>query len=278
MHKVKSYLSKEVNSQPKYFVVVFLLFALSCAFFPCSDIAEATSLFFGLGIVRFVYAIFAVILIIICGFKSVFNPLNGLKKQWLIALVALIVAINNAPIIGLLCGNVTVSVSAFEFLQYIFYCISIGLYEEFFYRGLILICVLIALKDKEHYALKALIVSSIIFSLSHLVNLFAGSSVAAVIMQLGYTFLVGMLCGLVFVFTKNLFACVLIHAVYDVGGLFVGNVGTGDMWDGVTIALTVVIAISAIVILLIKYVKNYKDIDVVMQEFLQSDSENKTAE
>ena len=89
----------------------------------------------------------------------------------------------------------------------------------------------------------AIVLSGAVFSIVHLTNLFSGGSPGGVILQIGYSFLIGSMCAVVLLRTANIWACVLIHTVYDFGGLFVPNVAQGKIWDGATVTITAVLGV-----------------------------------
>ena len=91
-----------------------------------------------------------------------------------------------------------------------------------------------------------------IFSLIHLVNLFDGASPGAVLMQIGYTFLVGGMCAVVLVASKSVWICVAVHAVYNFCGTIVPRLGETQGWDTPTIIVTTVLA-SCTCILYVRY-------------------------
>jgi hypothetical protein len=68
-------------------------------------------------------------------------------------------------------------------------------------------------------------------------------------MQIGYSFLIGGMCAIVLLYTRSLVFPVLIHAVYDFGGLMDAHIATGTRWDPLTVTLTAVFGVTAAVIL-----------------------------
>ena len=90
----------------------------------------------------------------------------------------------------------------------------------------------------------AIVISSVIFGLVHLVNLFSGGSAMGVILQTGYSFLIGGMCAVILVKTKNIWYCVLLHGVYNFAGGVVPECGGGDIWNTPTVILTTAIALA----------------------------------
>ena len=84
-----------------------------------------------------------------------------------------------------------------------------------------------------------------VFALVHLVNLFAGASPAAVLMQIGYSFLIGGLCAAVLVASGSVWMWTAVHAVYNFCGTILSRFGEGVRWDNLTVGLTVGIGLAA---------------------------------
>lgn len=170
--------------------------------------------------------------------------LKPVGRAWLFCLPALLVAVNNIPWLGLLSGRVTITGSAGQIAWFLAESLAIGLFEELAFRGV----VLLMLTEKRHASradlLRGILLSSAIFGLVHLTNLLMGADPAAVLLQLGYSFLIGAMCAVVLFKTANIWLCVLIHAVYDVGGNMVGRVATGRLWDTPTVVITAILGVA----------------------------------
>lgn len=175
----------------------------------------------------------------------ILNPLE--KPFWrslLFAIPPLLVAINNAPLYCLFFGDgEMIHGEASYWVMFILECLAIGLFEEFAFRGVIFLM----LAEKRHTTRKGLFISlmltSAIFGAVHLVNLFAGAGIGGVILQIGYSFLIGAMCSVVLLKTRNIWLCVLLHAVYDFGGKIIPTLFKGTMWDTPTVIVTAVLAV-----------------------------------
>ena len=69
------------------------------------------------------------------------------------------------------------------------------------------------------------------------------------ILQIGYSFLIGAMCSVVLLKTRNIWLCVLLHAVYDFSGTLVPTLGAGTWWDTPTVIFTVILAVATTVYL-----------------------------
>ena len=114
---------------------------------------------------RAVVATGAVILAIICGFKPFSKPVLSLSAI-LLSVLGLMVCVNNFPVIGFATGNVVLTEDP-EIFKYICLCISVGVAEEFMFRGFVMPLLSVALKGKKHAPLLTVALSAGIFSFCH---------------------------------------------------------------------------------------------------------------
>ena len=82
--------------------------------------------------------------------------------------------------------------------------------------------------------------SSVIFGVVHLANIFVASP-GAVLLQIGYSALIGGLCCMVLLETGNIWLCAIIHALYNFGGGVVSRLGGGTIWTPAEVALTAIL-------------------------------------
>ncbi len=189
-----------------------------------------------------------------------YRVLNPIRKPFLKSLLfcipAFLVVINNMPILALVWGNATlVHTEWYFFLWFGLECLAIGLFEEAAFRGV----ALLMLAEKRRSTTKGLFISillsSAVFGVIHLANLLTGADPGAVILQIGYSFLIGAMCSVVLFKTANLWLCVLLHAVYDFGGHLVSTLGEGKLWDTPTVVLTAVLAVLTTVYMVVAFVR-----------------------
>ncbi len=174
----------------------------------------------------------------------ILNPLaKPFWKSLLFLLPSLAVAINNFPLIGLATGAAKITDPLGGVLILIAYCVAIGMFEEFAFRGLFYLMILDGRRKSTKQIFWTTALSSAIFGLVHLVNLAIGANPGATVLQVGYSFLIGAMCAIVLLKTANIWYCVLLHTVYDVGGtiLFLGG---GVRWDTLTVVITAVLGVA----------------------------------
>lgn len=175
----------------------------------------------------------------------VMNPLRKpLFRSLIISLPAWAVVINNAPLLSLKWGDAYLTYTQPRYLLWFgAECLAIGLFEEFAFRGVILLSFAETRRTTRSDLFKCILLTSAVFGAVHLANLFAGAGIGAVIRQIGYSFLIGAMCSVVLYRTANLWLCVLLHAVYDFAGDLVPTLGGGTWWDTPTVVFTVVLAV-----------------------------------
>jgi membrane protease YdiL (CAAX protease family) len=88
----------------------------------------------------------------------------------------------------------------------------------------------------------SIVLSSCVFGLVHLVNIFT-SSPGAVIRQIGYSALIGAMCSIVLIATRNIWLCVICHGVYNFCGGIIDKFGNGNMWTVPQIICTATVAV-----------------------------------
>ena len=174
--------------------------------------------------------------------KGMLLPRFGLKT-FLVFLPCMAVAINNFPFIAFFSGKATIDASPSVVAVYALSQLAVGFFEEMAFRGCIFTVVLQRCKKNRLGAFLAIVISSVIFGVIHAVNIVAGSSIDAVVLQIGYSFLIGGMCSVILIKTSNIWYCVILHAVYNFAGGVVPSCGGGEIWDTPTIILTAVVAV-----------------------------------
>jgi len=208
----------------------------------------------------------------------VLDPLRKpVGKSLLFLLPSLAVAINNFPLIGLATGNAYVTDPIGGVLIVVAYCLAIGMFEEFAFRGLFYLMILDGRRSSTKQIFLTTAISSAVFGLVHLVNLAIGASPGATLLQVGYSFLIGGMCAIVLLKTANIWYCVLLHFVYDLGGTIL-YLGGGVRWDTVTVIITAVLGVAVAVFMVISLLRiKPEDVERLFPEKeTKSQSEPKT--
>jgi membrane protease YdiL (CAAX protease family) len=176
-------------------------------------------------------------------------------KVLVCTLVPLAVVINNLPILGLLTGAAYITKPVNYVIIFAIEAISIGLFEEFAFRGVLLPFVLENRRKDRKSIFFATVLSSVAFGAIHLLNLFAGAGVGYVALQIGYSFLIGGMCAIVLLYTRCIWICVSLHAIYDFCGYLIPTLGDGIIWDPITVAVTAVLGVVALIFMLLWFSK-----------------------
>jgi membrane protease YdiL (CAAX protease family) len=168
-------------------------------------------------------------------------------KVLLCTLVPLAVVINNLPIIGLITKNAYIVEPISFVLVFALEAIMIGMFEEFAFRGVLFPFILENRKSSTKSIFWATVISSSAFGAVHLLNIFAGAGIGGVLLQVGYSFLIGGMCAIVLLYTRCIWICVALHAIYDFCGYLVPTLGDGIIWDPITVIITTILGLFALI-------------------------------
>ena len=259
--KIKEIIKERAFSSPVLSAISASLFAVVIFSVPSLFVPIVSEGgLFALNIVcRTVAFLLALFLARACGFK-LFNKPNAAASAILLFFLGLLVCVNNFPIIGFAAGDVWI-VRDRGIARFIFYCVAIGVSEEFVFRGFVMPLIGHKLAGNPRAAFWTVALSAAIFSFCHLFNIFS-AGVVPTLLQAGYTFLTGCLFGTIFLFTENIVFPILLHAVYDVGGLIFSEpfgIAVGDMWNVYTIIITAVLGVFAAAVFAVKLWKYKSD-------------------
>lgn len=120
---------------------------------------------------------------------------------------------------------------------YVGFAILVGFVEESIYRG-IMIKILLPLG-----ILPAILTSSILFSVTHMLNLLSGQSIGQTGLQLVYSLLIGIVLAQLFIKTGNIYPLILFHSLHNLIQ-FLGSGGSSTILDTAVIIILVATAIS----------------------------------
>lgn len=178
---------------------------------------------------RLAVGIFLIVLMTTRGYAETLKPKLHIKYL-LWSIPCFLVAIANFPFTALLSGTAVIERMDLLWI-FLLKCIAIALMEEIFFRALLLPLFMERFAKKRYGALISVVSSSVLFALMHLINLFFGAGVGETMLQVGYTFLIGCMLAVVLLKTKNIWLCVIIHALFDIGGTIVTDLGSGLFQD-----------------------------------------------
>lgn len=232
---------------------IIYLFAVGLTGLPCEQVGRLftddprIATIAGMAVCR---AVSAVVMLFFCIQLGLFDAPRPAVRSLRAALPALLVALNNAPVIALISGTAAVTAQASAVVLFAFECVAVAAFEEVAFRAILFPLMLQRFGTGARARFSAVLLSSALFGFTHLLNLFSGAAVGATALQVGYSFLIGCMLAVVYLHTGSLAGCILLHAVYNFGGMLVPTLGQGafaDIWNLPTVLITAVLAVFAIV-------------------------------
>ena len=203
-------------------------------------------------------------LIIMLNMGNILLPSKGRKlDEFLFLIPCFAIAINNFPIISILSGDAYISFEAMGIGMYALECLFVGGFEELAFRGFVFLLVLERMKKNTKGAFLAILISSVLFGAVHIVNLFAGADPVSVLLQIGYSSLIGALTSVVLIKTRNLWYCIVLHSLYNFCGGIVSSFGGGIIWTASEVLVTVVISLLVAVYVVFVFVRT-SDSEIAM--------------
>lgn len=189
-------------------------------------------------------------------FTRVLCPIGNKKPLlWLLALPGLVIAVNNFPFISFFWGSCNVNFDIGSILFFALVCLGVGFFEEMAFRGCAFMLILKGRTQSRGAIFLSIVISSAVFGLVHFINVFFGASPIAVLLQIGYSALIGALCSMVLLLTRNIWLCVILHASYNFCGGLIDNCGVGVQWIPAQMIFTAVVAIAVAVYFIVVFLK-----------------------
>ena len=181
--------------------------------------------------------------------------------------VCMVIAVNNFPFLAYIRGDAYISEGILEIILFAVMCLGVGLFEELAFRGCVFTLILRNKRSSRADVFWSIVLSSAVFGVIHLTNLFAGASFGSVFLQIGYSFLIGAMCSVVLIKTGNVFCCAIIHAVYNFAGTVIPTLGGGDMLNVPTVIITAIIALAVATYIVIELVRfDVRSLDLIFEE------------
>ena len=166
-------------------------------------------------------------------------------------------------LVGLICAVMAfifsydkpdITPSASTVIGFIFYNLAIAVSEEFLFRGAMFTQMLDSWKNKKSFIWVAILISSIIFGLRHFLNLITTpNTLITTIGQVLFTFMAGFYLCAVYLRTRNVWVCIIIHFLED---LFTGfwaivssSAATAQTVDGTIGNMVMLIAVHSIYVI-----------------------------
>lgn len=167
-------------------------------------------------------------------------------QKCLFLIPCFIIAVDNFQFYAFFQGKMElINTHPLDFLLFIGYCLSVGLFEECIFRGVVFSLLADWLPKNKKGFLWTYVLSSVIFGLAHLLNGFS----LATLLQVGYTILTGGLFAFCLIKTKNIICCAAVHAVYNFCGLLFGTESNLGLGAGVVLDLGTAITMLIVSVL-----------------------------
>lgn len=173
--------------------------------------------------------------------KTLLPAPRTIPRALLWSLPCFAVAVVNFPFTAVIGGAATVDRTDLLWL-FLLKCFSIAFMEELFFRA-ILVPVAVERFSGKYRLLFATLFTSAVFALVHLINLFYGASIGGTMLQVGYTFLIGCMLAVMLVKTENVWLCVAVHFIFDIGGTIITDLGHGAFQDLTFWILTAIVGV-----------------------------------
>lgn len=173
------------------------------------------------------------------------------------------------PLLLLCCSNFFVvmlqnftlkgEIDLFKIITGLFLSMGVAIVEELLFRSQVLEEFL---KHKNKFS--SILYSSLIFGSVHLLNISSLSSIPMVLVQVCYTFFLGMILGIIYVFRKNIILPIIFHFSFN----FLNDILVIELfvikWDFLFFLVNIILGIILIlyVIYLVYISKKGVDIDV----------------
>lgn len=188
-----------------------------------------------------------------------YKILDPLKRPFLrslvISLPAFAIAINNFPFSQVIKGEAAITGEWWTVALLLLECMCVGFFEETAFRGVVFLGLLRRNPESKAWAFTSIALSSVIFGVVHLINIFESSPIA-VLMQIGYSALIGAMCAVILMKTANIWLCVVIHGLFNFCGAVVPRCGEGEIWDTFTVILTVLVSLAVLAYMITVFIKD----------------------
>ena len=170
-------------------------------------------------------------------------------QKWLYLIPCLIVAIDNFQFSAYFNGKMQlVYDKPADIALFAVYCLSVGLFEECIFRGIVFSVLAGIFPQNKKGFLSTYVVSSVVFGVIHIFNGFS----AGAFLQAGYSILTGGLFAFCMIKTKNILCAAFVHGVYNFCGLLFGafqpngctiGLGNGVVFDKGTVVTMLIVGV-----------------------------------
>ena len=207
-------------------------------------------------IIRLIAGVLLLYMLFKFGHKEFFQfKLN--RTSLVMMIPALLIAINNFPIVSYFDGRAELTEPTYRVILFFIECLSVGFFEEILFRGIVLIFLVQSFSHMKGGIFLSVFVSSLIFGLFHIINFFDGATLSSTLLQMGYSFLMGMLWATLYLKTGNIWFIMILHALYNFFGQVLFYLGTvNGRFDEITVTITMLIGMLAAIQVIVLLKRN----------------------
>lgn len=212
----------------------------------------------------FIIKLVVLSIILICFMNCIIEPLHNdkLKSTRCIALLSVFITFIIAKLVLIIFVFSKQSTGYYNLYNILFnfiWAVGIGVTEEVLCRG-ILLNILLKGGYKSHKTVSfAVFVSSLVFSLGHISNLFYGSSILSVCVQTFFSFFIGACFALIYLYSGSVVLVIALHSIYDFVGFIINEIGFALPHFSVLyflINIVFIIIVAVLVCLNLNYLRN----------------------
>lgn len=172
---------------------------------------------------EFVGVVFSVIIMFLLGKAYILREKGGgiLRGLWtggFLVCLGLLAAVSGFAVV-LNQGKANELLPLSQIVIFAITMLEIGIAEEFIFRGIILNLLIDKFHKTEKGIYASIAVSSIIFGIAHITNIFSGVSIKGAVVQAVGAAVLGALLAAIYIRTKNIWVVVIIHAFNDFSSL-----------------------------------------------------------
>lgn len=128
--------------------------------------------------------------------------------------------------------------------------------EEVFLR-VIPVSVLMGKTQGKDRIWLVLIITSLVFSLSHIANIINGQALYVSLLQALFTLALGLGLGAIYLYTGNILLAIIWHFIHDLAVTFIGEVGDSTAFN-VAFIIYALLEVAIVVFMLVKFFKKDK--------------------
>ncbi|HIX29264.1 MAG TPA: CPBP family intramembrane metalloprotease [Candidatus Blautia stercoravium] len=181
--------------------------------------------------------------------------MNMVFKGWYLLIASMILAILN-----FLSIDFSNTISTLQVISFFMNTMLGVIFEELVFRGIIQNMIVEKYEVCKKSVWKGIVTSSFIFALMHLLNLIGQPYfILGTVTQVIYTFCLGIMLGVVYFFSKNIWTVILLHFIFNIFGsyssLFSTDVSNSDI-PFIGAMIQIVIMLPCIYIAFVTYRKN----------------------